>query len=100
GAPHDAHSFPTRRSSDLPEFRAHRFAELALAEAEGGLLESRHHLPAIHPAQIAALLRRAGILGVLLRQLLEAGFAGLDQRPHLLDRKSTRLNSSHVNISY
>src|SRR5207249_10909019 len=70
--PHrDLHSFPTRRSSDLADFEGERRALEAAPEVD----------------------REGG--GVLpeVREQVESGVA----EP---DRKSTRLNSSHVSISY
>src|SRR5699024_12663156 len=67
------HSFPTRRSSDLPLRR--RGAAGAAGTGAGA------HAPYAHPGR--APLRR--------------GRGGHDAAQ---DRKSTRLNSSHVSISY
>src|SRR5947209_15588061 len=69
----DLHSFPTRRSSDLAR-AVRRFARIA---------------PAPHDRQSRAGHRENPV---------SAGAA----RPPALseDRKSTRLNSSHANISY
>src|SRR5439155_19392136 len=84
-APQDTPSFPTRRSSDL--------RELLPAEGGGGELPLRHetgpaarrHLPAGHaPAGVEPRPAEPGRRGST-----PAG-----------DRKSTRLNSSHVAISY
>src|SRR5690606_41265817 len=69
----DLHSFPTRRSSDLG---------LRDLRAEGGRSPPRtrlHHR-----------LSRGGV----------AAGPAEGGRPRLGDRKSTRLNSSHVKISY
>src|SRR5207249_5416642 len=75
------HSFPTRRSSDLvvPAARA-RLRRAA---------PSRRHL-----TRLADLVRRP-------RAVLQRGRAAVPSpRRAWLDRKSTRLNSSHVSISY
>src|SRR5690606_41989158 len=75
----DLHSFPTRRSSDL---RAHQCGT------------------ADHP-QRADL--RQQTCGANLRRQRRPGTAAppsRGRRPLLGDRKSTRLNSSHVKISY
>src|SRR5205085_10228737 len=76
------HSFPTRRSSDLLHFRrerghlAHRFVGLVLERPEhsfhAGGQENDRDPVILHPAERSALA----------------------------DRKSTRLNSSHSQISY
>src|SRR5690606_41643346 len=77
-APPYLHSFPTRRSSDLPA-RVVRDLE-ALGVDAGGVLHIRsfldHDRPYRAPENAQALAAR------------------------LQDRKSTRLNSSHVKISY
>src|SRR5699024_12384270 len=64
--PHDLHSFPTRRSSDLIFDQAGRL-----------LAAARHPIRTWHEA--------GDVVGRLLDDI---------------DRKSTRLNSSHVSISY
>src|SRR5690606_42065307 len=83
----DLHSFPTRRSSDLED---------RLGARGDGAVEGRrvlgvgpHHVPAEALERIVELVDRAAI------QL-----AGGDELVARLDRKSTRLNSSHVKISY
>src|SRR5699024_12467211 len=94
------HSFPTRRSSDLnvaaqaaggPVRGAHSRAVSArgplLRVLAGGLL-----------ARLPLSLGRRG--GGLLGHDFARGLAGHGcQLVDLLDRKSTRLNSSHVSIS-
>src|SRR5690606_40584733 len=81
GAPLALYSFPTRRSSDLfplrlAVIRKHKFAEHAV---EVELIVNRD----IPEHTLVATGRRRLINGV-----------------HHIDRKSTRLNSSHVKISY
>src|SRR5438067_2976875 len=81
GATRDLHSFPTRRSSDL-------HSPGACAQAE---------------ATASAIGRRAGTADLRTRLTRKAGPQGPAFVPGLLarlDRKSTRLNSSHVSISY
>src|SRR5207249_11520479 len=65
----DLHSFPTRRSSDLPRLRLFCLSVFHVHS------DSKHGRCRSHPAHID------GKLGEI-------------------DRKSTRLNSSHVSISY
>src|SRR2546428_9153045 len=72
------HSFPTRRSSDLQGTEA----ELADVDGVGGVAAS-----ALPTPQTVQFLHRAVSIG--------RGF-----EPRVLDRKSTRLNSSHDQISY
>src|SRR3712207_7717662 len=43
---------------------------------------------------------RVGEVELLARTAEELGVLGVGPRPAALDRKSTRLNSSHANISY
>src|SRR5690606_39626398 len=87
----DEHSFPTRRSSDL--FRqalVHKTRQRALPRSA----KFRSH-------EIRSFRRRSKII-VVGCWLFVVGFGmknnGRDVA--LLDRKSTRLNSSHVKISY
>src|SRR5207253_6345878 len=99
GSPPDLHSFPTRRSSDLL---------LLLA----GLLQIDELVARFHEQRRGGLLhRKADHQPVVLPQLVgeraEVAVAGSDRERvdvlagvAQLDRKSTRLNSSHVAISY
>src|SRR5690606_39618596 len=73
GPPPPRHSFPTRRSSDLQQGRFRMDHLHATATATGGGFDND---------RVADLLGDA------------QGFL------RILDRKSTRLNSSHVKISY
>src|SRR5699024_12726943 len=82
----DLHSFPTRRlfRSRLPQWLRLQLprASLFLLAVHDGTTDSNHfkrHVTA----------------------LFESGrFMALGSRPRMQDRKSTRLNSSHVSISY
>src|SRR5438445_4093002 len=74
GAHRDLHSFPTRRSSDLDVLRN---------RVPGDLIETG--------------VWRGGA-SIFMRAILHA--YGITDRVVWLDRKSTRLNSSHANISY
>src|SRR5690606_41593233 len=84
--PPEPHSFPTRRSSDLTE--------------ESGI--GRHSAPALERAKGLSPIA-ASVVGALdeLPDDQRAVFL-LKEVAHLplRDRKSTRLNSSHVKISY
>src|SRR5690606_41557748 len=77
--PRDLHSFPTRRSSDLTE----------LPQLRAGLPQLRPCLPEA-VAQVARRQRDRG----------EQHDLHAHHRGRRADRKSTRLNSSHVKISY
>src|SRR5690606_39522532 len=85
------HSFPTRRSSDLD-----RAVEALVADPQ----QRPRRAARLHPRA-----RRGGARGPV-RSLLPAPGSPLRNGPFLqllvyrLDRKSTRLNSSHVKISY
>src|SRR5690606_41354697 len=81
----DPHSFPTRRSSDL---QRQRLLELGGDRAVGG---AGLGIPA---RMVVADDHRRGVVGQRAPHHLA--------RVHLgaVDRKSTRLNSSHVKISY
>src|SRR5699024_12408923 len=77
GPPRDLHSFPTRRSSDLASAQARRRDRGLAARAQ--VVRLPHHRRTRRPRHRA---RPA------------------DRHPPPGDRKSTRLNSSHVSISY
>src|SRR5207302_8553326 len=85
------HSFPTRRSSDLYPAGVSVWNEL------GTLLSlcRRYHSTNIGNGGGIRLLSRIGISGHLLVRR-----TSLRTKDALVDRKSTRLNSSHVKISY
>src|SRR5699024_11280043 len=96
--PTDLRSFPTRRSSDLcNEVKVGAVGLLALA-----FLCAAH--AAVHTSHIACLLGQ-WTLGHALHLSL-GGVHGLNSANNtvdlvfVVDRKSTRLNSSHVSISY
>src|SRR5690606_41727937 len=82
------HSFPTRRSSDLhlrARLQLHPFQPPRLRRVDGLVVEGAEG--AVGRGHVAARVRA------------EAGpLAGLVEA--FRDRKSTRLNSSHVKISY
>src|SRR5207247_10941921 len=92
-------SLPTRRSSDLARPTAGYSVLPGPAQrrqaASDGLLE------VLQPLDHVVLVE---VLGVVEGQLLErlGGLleAAVELRPPFLDRKSTRLNSSHEWISY
>src|SRR5207253_10702106 len=91
GALRALHAFPTRRSSDLvtseieiAEAKRARAAAYVITAAEGGALH------------LARLRERARDFDPAVRDRLIAGA----MIPAAQDRKSTRLNSSHVAISY
>src|SRR5699024_11812490 len=83
------HSLPTRRSSDLRERAA-------------GSVPARGIGPAVEQAARAA--HRVGVLivlvAVVIAVVVAAAVIGRRRRDPAGDRKSTRLNSSHVSISY
>src|SRR5207249_10408970 len=83
GHPPDPHSFPTRRSSDLIGVIA---SEFILAPAGLGRVISDAYTD-FNNRQMYALMLLLVIVATVVNMLLQ-------------DRKSTRLNSSHVSISY
>src|SRR5690606_42034393 len=81
GAPRDLLSFPTRRSSDLPKISA-----------------TQLHM-GVFDFSCDGCCGRSLIIAVA--DLFMGAVAGLPTAPPgYIDRKSTRLNSSHVKISY
>src|SRR5207302_8533472 len=88
----DLHSFPTRRSSDLPPV-----ANYVNAVRTGNLLFLAGKGPSAVKGKLGAEFtveqgyQHARSVGLALLAVMKA---------ELGDRKSTRLNSSHVKISY
>src|SRR5437868_9924027 len=82
----DQHSFPTRRSSDLAVTLSHLTPPLASVALSPELLEIEALVDEYSAADGLDARRMK-----LLRQEIH---------PPRIDRKSTRLNSSHVSISY
>src|SRR5207248_4022061 len=93
------HSFPTRRSSDLFSRRSLRMPDSVNVQALVPV--GAHVLPNRHGTAPGLAIEQEGKLLLLLpgpprelKPMLE------EQVLPLLDRKSTRLNSSHRTISY
>src|SRR5690606_42108254 len=97
GRPRAAHPSPTRRSSDLKWFPTARISRI---HGQARKVNGRLIVPFFHPA--------AALHQPTLRQAVEEDFRklpgyvaqALAERGPDEDRKSTRLNSSHVKISY
>src|SRR5690606_41023584 len=98
GAPRATVSFPTRRSSDLGlQIRIKRVdenAEFLVIDLDVPGQIERDHRNADGRSEIPDQAEQAGGIGA--ESNLECGKGNSRQR----DRKSTRLNSSHVKISY
>src|SRR5690606_40173595 len=90
---HVLHSFPTRRSSDLVQV-----GDLLVSSGMGGVFPSGYPV-----GRIAEVNARPG---QSFAEVTAEPASKLDRdraahpRPTSRDRKSTRLNSSHVKISY
>src|SRR5690606_39849200 len=94
--PRDLHSFPTRRSSDLQ-----RAADPAFLRIDRAGEAQRGHggfAVTVHVADRDETRHRREPRGLGDRSPTGRGTPFLQER--LGDRKSTRLNSSHVKISY
>src|SRR5690606_41482464 len=86
------HSFPTRRSSDLTPIEQIRLDKVFI----GSCTNSR-----IEDLRVAAAVVKGRKRAPNIRQALVVPGSGLVKRQaEAEDRKSTRLNSSHVKISY
>src|SRR5699024_11972215 len=92
-SPRYVHAFPTRRSSDL----AWKLAAVLKGQAGDDLLNTYSTERAPVAKQIVT---RANQSGREFMQLIDALGITDDMSPEQIDRKSTRLNSSHVSISY
>src|SRR5207249_10059817 len=82
----DLHSFPTRRSSDLNRIPRLIFVAPPIGEGSDRNVVSCQFVGDL--VRLESMMERTDFVSELLRDL------------HLRDRKSTRLNSSHVSISY
>src|SRR5437868_11762946 len=81
------HAFPTRRSSDLGVWQGDRAAwRFRLTKAKG--------------ARVAYQARIDHCWGCMRKGILKRFRQIVAWQARLADRKSTRLNSSHVSISY
>src|SRR5699024_12653097 len=89
------HSFPTRRSSDLPYLEK-------TAEGEHQLYMLGWSGTNGDPDYFLSSLLHGSNIGTSKREFYENSEVDklLEQAKVSIDRKSTRLNSSHVSISY
>src|SRR5690606_39623522 len=93
------HSFPTRRSSDLVDFTHHKMkARRQVGDTENGGCPGAQRCGSPHGR--FKIEHQAG--AKLASQEIVPDLEGRKLLPLArgLDRKSTRLNSSHVKISY
>src|SRR5690606_41942051 len=100
GDTRDLHSFPTRRSSDLLPIAAQPV--LAVGSDASGATAFAPSVAACRRREIDGRWILGNARGSTVRiGLLASGIVGRAVRDELgIDRKSTRLNSSHVKISY
>src|SRR5207302_10246981 len=98
----DPHSptppFPTRRSSDLPGLALRQVPEISpecIDQTIQGLV--RHRLSLVAPTRQDHRIPRSADL---LQEVSDKGALAHPRWAMSVDRKSTRLNSSHVKISY
>src|SRR5207249_10550987 len=94
------HSFPTRRSSDLRKRRPNQFSLDEPVEGDTDLMPRELEDWGPSPEQGYAQAELQGILSEFIEQLDPEFRIVLVLRDLEEDRKSTRLNSSHVSISY
>src|SRR5207249_6149793 len=92
----DLHSFPTRRSSDLRTFTASSFKQVDIDSGnESKLFDFNYNITGTHVW--SRNLNKIVFLQADNESSPESRFTSLYI---MKDRKSTRLNSSHVSISY
>src|SRR5690606_42157404 len=98
--PHTAlHSFPTRRSSDLDDIGHAAFEDAIEPLRPAGEHAADHFVGHFGRGDVEHSLDEPRLDQPLHRP--PAGARGMEhQAVAALDRKSTRLNSSHVKISY
>src|SRR5699024_11811307 len=97
--PHDSHPLPTRRSSDLKE--AHRMKAT-------NVKSEKTHAPSVQESELVVVQNQSDEIPVLewlgvrvvTTKILAKGYGTDADNIKKKDRKSTRLNSSHVSISY
>src|SRR5207249_11052661 len=92
-----SHSFPTRRSSDLETL-------VRLGRARKGLLGRADDQAGVRGIVACGIIATAWTHDKVRRRRLAVGQLDVPRDDHAClpgqDRKSTRLNSSHVSISY
>src|SRR5207253_10013123 len=93
GAPRALHSFPTRRSSDLQAGRPARHHGRDQPRPRGGVGDAG---PAVGRGRVATPQDSTPVTLADRCRAIELLLLDVDG----VDRKSTRLNSSHVAISY
>src|SRR5690606_41840088 len=94
----DLHSFPTRRSSDL--IMLLQIDELVIVDNLAGRTYLIVYADPQQPEAYALARRRLKALREKLRTPVVIPYAYASMQTPTEDRKSTRLNSSHVKISY
>src|SRR5947209_15628826 len=91
----DLHSFPTRRSSDLNE-NGKRVAGHTAAQSFYFITQNQNAQDSLFTGTYTDIAELTQIPGqVAVDPVMEVCSINID-----VDRKSTRLNSSHANISY
>src|SRR5207249_11864213 len=92
------HSFPTRRSSDLPSADSIKLELVSRTGTEPSAVGTENK---VFAAANGSWRLRQPMSASSLDEIPEMDRIGTHQhRGHPRDRKSTRLNSSHVSISY
>src|SRR5207249_10821032 len=94
------HSFPTRRSSDLiPHFYVEAQADITALAGDAASTSLRMSRP-IEEVLIGASARALRSCPQMLTSWIDGKIRRHREVNIGIDRKSTRLNSSHVSISY
>src|SRR5690606_41628913 len=96
----DLLSFPTRRSSDLGVNMSYNFITNVVSFDANRLVEAADELSSIPFDQYVKTITLHELGHAIDRPALDASLTRTLDYFNMRDRKSTRLNSSHVKISY
>src|SRR5207253_11366588 len=97
---HEFHSFPTRRSSDLSALIWQQMEAAGIVDLQGVWCDEAGGARLLTIVSIKQrYLGHAKQAGMVASYCHAGGYLGRRRQPCRADRKSTRMNSSHVAIS-